>query len=387
MASPTDQRAGVRPISFVLDNAGSIGNPLTLPIRPEDLTRNEPSRVSVHQTLGRVLNGWADDFGEGLPSVTIAGHTGWGSGGRPDGVEAFADLNGLVQHDYHEAKQDAIDRGTDPRQVKLLFVDVLDDFSWNVAPTQFILRRSKSRPLFFQYNITLQAISTSIDDPLVSLPFNGGIVAGLASLGGAISTLQSFAGRVQGLVSSAVGFVNSGLAPIAGTVRQFLKMSTNVFGVARDVAGSIRGGASSIANSTIGIASDLAKVGVNVFRTFSSIANLPTELRAELSRVASAYNEVYCIFKNSLRPSEVYENYDDLYGASNCSSTTGGRAPSIYADQNAFSLMSAERQAVGVSSAAMSGVSSLSRSDPVLAPMAIPEMNRNLIAVVNGVSA
>lgn len=366
---------------------GAVGRPVTLTIRPEDLTRNEPSRVSVHQTLGRKVTGWSDEFGEGLPSATISGHTGWGAGGRPDGVKAFEELNQLVAHEYHAAKQRAIDSGMDPSMVKLLFVDMLDDFAWDVVPTQFVLRRSRSRPLLLQYNISLQAKSTSIDNPLMVLPFSGGIAAGLGSLGGAISRLQGFVGRIQGLVSSAVSFVNAGLAPVASTVRQFADMSTRVFQAASDAVGAVQGGASAVANSTIGIARDMARVGVNVFRTFSAIANLPANLKAELGRIASAYNEVYCIFKNSLKPAEVYEEYSGLYGASNCSSTTGGRFPSIYADRNAFSLMRADQAAVGTSSAALSGMSSLGRSDPVLAPMPIPEMNRNLIAIVNGVAA
>jgi hypothetical protein len=152
----------------VLQNGLGFGSPVTLKVRPEDLTRTEPSRVSVHQTLGRVVNGWADNFGEGLPSVTIAGTTGWrtSAASGEDGAQAFETLNRLVVHEYHEAKQAAIDSGMDPATVKLLFVDMLDGFTWNVAPMNFVLRRSKSRPLLFQYNIVLQAISTDIDNPL-----------------------------------------------------------------------------------------------------------------------------------------------------------------------------------------------------------------------------
>jgi hypothetical protein len=382
---PTDQRAGVRPIAFVLDNAGSIGSPVTLPIRPEDLTRNEPSRVSVHQTLGRDVSGWVDNFGEGLPSVTIAGHTGWGAGGRPDGVEAFNKLNTLVQHDYHKAKQDAIDGGRDPSAVKLLFVDMLDDFCWNVTPTQFVLRRSKSRPLLFQYNITLQAVSTSVDDPLVLLPQFGGFAAGMGALGGAIGAIEGFIGKVRSMVSTAVGFINGGLSPIAGAVHQFMGLSTNVFRLTSGVVGALKGGASAITNNLIGIAGDLAKTGVNVFRTISSIAGLPAQLKADLSQVAAAYNEVLCIFKNSLRPKQVYEDYSPLYGASNCSSTTGGSPASIYADRNAFDLIQTTNQPVSLSSSAISSMSSLSRSDPVLAPMPVGEMARHLNNVVGGV--
>jgi hypothetical protein len=382
---PTDQRAGVRPIAFALDNMGAVGQPVTLTIRPQDLTRNEPSRVSVHQTLGREVSGWVDNFGEGLGSVTISGHTGWGGGGRPDGVKAFEALNKLVQHDYHAAKQAAIDSGADPGGVKLLFVDMLDDFAWPVTPLNFVLRRSKSQPLLLQYNISLQALSTSIDNPLVLLPQNGGITAGVRSLTGAIATLNGYVGRIQHLVSDAVSYATGITAPIAATVKKFVTLSTQVFGQVKEAVTSIQSGASAVVNNLVGIASDMSKVGVNVFRTISAIAGLPASLKAELSRVASAYNEVFCIFKNSLRPAKVYENYDGLYGASNCSSTTGGHPASIYADRNAFDLMRSDQSAVGATSSALTSAASLGRSDPVLAPMPLPEMNRHLNNVVGGV--
>lgn len=385
--APTDQRAGVRPIAFVLQNGLSFSTPVTLKVRPEDLTRTEPSRIAVHQTLGRVVTGWADNFGEGLPSVNIAGTTGWRTSfaSGEDGAQAFETLNQLVAHEYHAAKQTAIDSGMDPARVKLLFVDMLDNFTWNVAPMSFVLRRSRSRPLLFQYNIQLQAISTDIDNPLRILPFAGNLPAGLEALGGAIGRLQSFADSIQGWVAQAVAFKDKLLAPIATRVAAFAHMSTQVFEIVHGTVASVKNGVSSTANSLIRIAGDMATVGINVFRTISSIAGLPAHLKSALGRVAGAYNEVYCIFKNSLRPRETYEDYSDLYGASNCSSTTGGRGPSPYVNSNAFALMQMERGPVAVSSGAYSGIASISRGDPVLAPMPLSELDRQLEQINSGV--
>lgn len=385
--APTDQRAGVRPIAFVLQNGLSFGTPVTLKVRPEDLTRTEPSRVAVHQTLGRVVNGWSDNFGEGLPSVTIAGTTGWrtSAASGEDGAQAFETLNQLVAHEYHAAKQTAIDSGMDPARVKLLFVDMLDNFTWNVAPTSFVLRRSKSRPLLFQYNIVLQALSTEIDNPLRILPFAGSIPAGLDALGGVIGRLSSFAGSIQGWVAQAVAFKDKLLAPIAGTVARFAQMSTQVFEIVRGTVASVKNGISSTANSLIRIAGDMATVGINIFRTISSIAGLPAHLKTALGRVAGAYNEVFCIFSNSLRPRKTYEDYSDLYGASNCSSTTGGRGASPYVNTNAFALMQEERGPVSITSSAYSSISAVSRGDPVLAPIPLSELGRHVDQINGGV--
>lgn len=388
-APPTDQRAGVRPISFLLDEGGSLGSPLTLNIRPEDLTRTEPSRSTVHQTMGRETGGWVDHFGEGLPSVTIAGHTGWRAGGidAADGVKAFENLNQLVAHDYAAAKQSAIDRGSDPAGVKLIFVDMLDGFTWSVVPVTFVLRRSRSRPLLMQYNITLQALSTAIDNPLMVVPFLGSISGGLGALDGILSTLAGFQSDIKGLVGKAVGYVNGGLGYVAQSVSAFTSVANGVLNSVTSIVKSVQGGFTSIANNAIGIANDIASVGVNVFRTLAAIRGLPSHIKAELSRVASAFNEVVCIFSNSLRPRQTYDTYEDLYGASNCSSTTGGRPASALAGTNSFNLLrSSDTDPVTLNTLAQSSVSVVKRADPVLTPMALPEMSRHLDQVVAGVT-
>lgn len=381
----TDQRASERPISFVLDRGGVLGTVITLTIRPEDLTRNQPSRVSVHQTLGRDVSGWVDDFGEGLGSVTIAGHTGWGAGGRPDGVNAFIALNDLVSHDYHAARQAAINSGRDPSTIKLLFIDTLDDFAWSVTPTQFVLRRSKSRPLLMQYNITLQAVSNSIDDSFSAAPFFGSTFGGLDAIGGAISELDSFVGSIQDKVSSAVSLINGELSPIGLATKKYMQMSLRLFKTVSSGISAIDNGSASVTNNLISIATDLSRVGANIFKSYSAIANLPSSLKADMMSVGAAYNEVYCIFKNSLRPEKVYEDYTGLYGASNCSSTTGGNAASAYANKNSFDLMTAGKYPVSSSSSALSSVNALVRHDPVLAPLPMAEIDRHLNNITSGV--
>jgi hypothetical protein len=383
----TSQKADVRPISFLLDNLGSIGDPVMLPIRPEDLTRTEPARATVHQTLGREEVGWVDHFGKGLASINISGTTGWRynpSVGR-DGFQSFEALNDLVVHRYPELKQDAIDAGRDPRDVKLIFVDLLDNFTYPVVPTQFVLRRSKSRPLLFQYSITLQALSGSIDAPIMSFPSLGSITGGLGALGRVMDEIDGFIAEVEGWVSKALSFVDNLLAPVASAVKAFVVMVNNVLRKVDAVVRGVNNVITGTANRLIGIAQDLAGVGANVFRTINGIISLPSNLKANLGRVASAFNEVLCIFGNSLRPRKNYQQYDDLYGASNCSSTTGGRMPSPFAGRNVFELMQAAPGGVKTSSEAMSGISILKRSDPVLAPMPFAEVGRHLENIVSGV--
>jgi hypothetical protein len=387
--SPTDQRAPIRPISFVLENAGRVVDSVVLPIRPEDLTRTEPARSTVHQTMGKDVQGWVDNFGAGLPSVQISGHTGWlyQTGVKRDGFGSFEALNKLVAHDYHAARQAAIDAGRDPSAVKLIFVDTLDNFFWVVEPMQFVLRRSKSRPLLFQYSIALQAISTSVDNPLRFVPSWGSQALGLGALDDVIGRLESFSGSIQGWVSDAVSFVDRALAPIGSAVKDFLGKTVRVFRAVSTAVTSVNNGIKGVANRLISIASDLAKAGTNVMRTFQLIGSIPTTLKAALGRVAGAFNEVLCILNNSLRPRRTYEDYTGLYGASNCSSTTGGRPASIYTGNNVFDLMRTDKASLTATGDALSSVARLSRTDPVLAPAPINEAWRHIGNINQGLSA
>lgn len=369
--APTDQRAGIRPIVFVLDDGQSL-DAVTLPIRPEDLSRMESARATVHQTLGRDTAGWVDNFGAALPSCTISGNTGWryAAGIGRDGFQSFEDLNNLVTHKYHAAKQAAIDAGRDPAGVKLLFVDVLDHFAWSVVPMQFVLRRSKSRPLLFQYNITLQAVSTIIDIPDVEIPNYGNNGLGMSALGDATDVIQNEGGDFG---------MGSGFG-------DFLDAVTGVFDAVTAAVNNVANLGAAYVNQLLSLAGDLAKVGVSVFRSVSALLNLPLDIKAKAARVAAAFNTVACIFQNALRPRKPYEEYSGLYGSSNCSSTTGGSPASRFAGQGVFGLVVAGASAVGVTSGALTAINAIKNADPVLAPLPMEEIDRNLSEIVAGVS-
>lgn len=377
----TSQKADVRPISFVLDNFGSLSAPVTLPIRPEDLTRTEPQRASVHQTLGRDVSGWVDHFGEGLPTVTITGHTGWGykPGLGRDGFESFEVLNKMVAHQYPADLQVATDYGRDPSKVKLLFVDLLDNYAYQVVPLQFTLRRSKSRALLYQYNIVLQAVSTSVDGGLSQFfPSLGNPTAGLNALDGVLGQVESMIGGLQTNVFSV-------LRPIANTVMGYVNYSVGFLRKVQTVVKSANGLIDGTTGYLIGIAKGVAMVGREVFRTFAAISGIGEAARAAFIRTAAAYNEVVCIFSNSLRPRSTYEDYTGLYGASNCSSTTGGRMPSAFSDQNVFAVINPQgKPPVTLSGSAISSYNAINKADSVLAPLPQAEIERHLGNIMVG---
>ena len=380
MAAPTDQRAGVRPISFLLDaGGGSLSDPVMLKVRPEDLTRTEPSRITVHQTLGRGLSGWADNFGAGLPTVTIAGHTGWrDTGSGEDGVKAFERLNTLVMQSYHAAKQAAITSGLDPAGVKLIFVDLLDDFAWNVAPMQFTLRRSKSRPLLIQYNIVLQAIDTSADRPFKAPGLSASLPAGLDSLMGSI---DSIFGMINDVIDGVRGWIDRTLV---APVRSFLLKTMRLY---RTVSSTIRN-ALSIGDQLIGVARMVTAAAMNIFRTFSAVASIPSLVKAKFMQVAAEFGNVFCLLNNALKSKLTFEDYSSLYGSSYCSSTTGGRARSALANANAFDAIFPAQASfpVKVTPAARASIAASAASDVVLAPMTKNEAGNHVRAISEGMT-
>lgn len=386
--APTSQLAGVRPISFILDNRANGGDFLHIPliIRPEDLSINEPARVAVNQTLGRGIGGWVDHFGEGLPSATISGHTGWRrqSGSDLDGMGNFELLNQTLVHDYPALKQDAIDNGRDPADVKLLFVDALDNCSWEIVLTNFVLKRNRSRPLLFQYNISMQAVMTTVEAPQVDTVEQGDVSKGADALTATTTDIQTAAPAAPSLIDRAVSFLTDTIAPIGSLVKQFMDVTTDVFQAVTSVIRAGQNAVGTVANDLIGIARDLAQSGINIFRTVAAIRGIPDSLKNELGAVAAAYNEAFCILSNSLRAREVYEDYTGLYGASNCSSTTGGSPKSAFANLNVFELIRPKQTPYAFTPDAMTSVSMLKQSDPVLFPLAPKELGRYSGSIASG---
>lgn len=364
---PYDQRAGVRPISFILVDEGGVVDSVTLPIRPEDLNRTEPARATVHQTLGRDVAGWVDNFGPGLPSCTISGHTGWRymAGAAEDGVGSFDRLNTLIAKTWHDKKQEAIQNSKDPATVKLIFVDVLDNFVWTVVPTQFVLRRSKSRPLLFQYSITLQAIDTGVESPAIDLPPSSDL--GPAFYASYLTKLKPVPGGLGGGLLDAAGLV-SGLADYAGGL-----VGGAVGGLIGGAVGGLVGNA--VGNAVSGLVSDVAGAAAGAIDAMFDAAGASVDALADALGKTSALRGIQGAFSLAGGAASAYENYSALM------------QPSSLAGQNAFSLMfDGSASAISVTGGALDAIKALNNADPVLAPMSGLDASRYLDQMLSGVS-
>lgn len=376
MSAPSSQKAQFRPISFVLDTQDGPET-VNLLIRPEDFTRVDPSRMNVQQTLG---GAFADSFGPGLPTISLSGHTGWRRGSDDqDGEERFLRLKDQVFDRWHALRALAVAQGNDPNDVQLVYADALDNFACVVAPNNFVLRRSRSRPLLLQYQISLTVINQDIDQ-LSYLQYGAGLdpeqiqALGLDSLTASINEIASFTQDIQNFIDST----------IAAPVKSFMQQSQRLFGAVKNAIASVNGVASSVLN----VARSIAVAGINIFRTIQAVTSIPSLVRARLMQITGAYTNIFCVLKNAISQRIYYPDYTPLFGSSNCSSTSGGRPMSSLAGVNPFYSVTPTSgpSIVTMSNTAQSSLSVLTRTDPVLAPMTTADLGSNVKYLSDGMA-
>jgi hypothetical protein len=325
----SSQNAEDRPISFLLEDDLTGGDGLTyvrLSVRPEDLTRVEPSRLSVQQTLG---GAWADGFGPGIRSIQISGHTGWRGEdavwGGDDGMTVFQNLNDMIFQKWHRRRAEAIKAGDDPDQIKLIFVDKLDEICSVVAPQSFLLKRNRSRPLLMQYQISLAVLENDVDADYggVVLDNNGKDKQDLAksSLADLADRLVKGGAKVETWIGSTLGAPAKELMNMTGDV---LKQVTRISGASDGVFSAL-----------VTVARDLTQAGTNVFRALAVAASIPTQAISRVMEIAGIVSSAYCLIKKMFS-SLFMPNYSGFFGASNCSSTAGGSPMSPLRNANAL---------------------------------------------------
>lgn len=302
----------------------------TLSINPEELTVSEPSRVSVQQTIG---SAWVDSFGPGLRTINVSGTTGWRAkniNGR-DWEEEFKSLHDEAFKFWHTCREAEIAQGNDPDKVQLEFVDTLDRIAVYVVPQQFVLKRSKSRPLLVQYNIgmmVLKEVGYSFPelDPLMT-PEPGLYDKALAGMDEASAKMEKLAAQIAAQISAAMAAVN-----------RLLKTVNRAINAVKNLMHAI----GSILTALKAIIKKITSAVKNLFAMLAAIRNFFGALRFMFQQVAAELNNLNCLLGYGLKDAWKLENYGDFNGASNCSSTTGGSPLSPLRDTNGFALLPIE---------------------------------------------
>jgi hypothetical protein len=389
VAPPSPQDSGARPISFVLvdnnDPSGPINitRAVNLYIRPEDLTRSDSSRLNAQQTLGNTI--WADNFGRGMPTINISGHTGWRrptgqyvTGG--DGVDRFKKLKDQVFTQWHALRQLAIKSGNDPdASIQLQFVDQLDQFACLVAPLSFVLRRSRARPLLMQYQISMIVLSEQIASP-PSAAVKG--LTGPQKTATALNSILDSIRKITAALAQVRAFIDSSIVtPIAN----FMQQTAVLFSAVMTAVNSVQG----VTDSLIAVARLTAQCGVNIFRSLAAVAGLPSFIKGQIMEVAGAFSNVLCVIENVFRQQLLYPAYDPLFGSSNCSSTSGGRPPSALAGLNPFQYTHPQQvpDAVVASTQAQSVMHAMASTDIVRTPPTLAQIGATAGAASVGIRA
>lgn len=165
LTTPRRQDGQNRHFLFVL-NLSLFGVPTQeiyfFNINPDEYRKSEPNLVEVTQTIG---GAFVDDFGVGIPTITMRGHTGWHSSLDPsdrtvrDGVSFYLKLLELFRKTTGDGLRKKFeDARIDREDTELWFINPQDEEGWVVVPEAFDTTRNKTRPLLYQYDIRLKCL-------------------------------------------------------------------------------------------------------------------------------------------------------------------------------------------------------------------------------------
>ena len=331
-------------------------------IRPEELSRSEPIRASVTQTLGGF---WADDFGAGLSTITLAGHTGWHGSKKEDGAEQFLQLRKLIVERRQELREEKA-RSGDPDDIRLVFADQLNGHALYVQPQSFQLRRHKSRPLLSQYNISLAVLGdVSWADVATSQDF---IVQAIHNPTRHEQALASLAEVQRKNAEARKELEKTGLSEsMVKSAQGLLDKSDSLLKKVQEYGKKAKG----VIDDTVGplfkTSALLFEASKNAFQIMAMAGDIAQYAKNVLQRIAANFNDALCNLKNGFRRLFTMPDWSDLFGASTCSSTGGGRPTSPWAVENPFYQVtpaSPKGAVVEVSSGMQAQVREMRAADP-----------------------
>lgn len=288
---------------------------MTLPINPEELTLDRSDRVSVVQTLGAPF---IDELGEGLATVRIQGVTGWRT--RPnqaDGLKVFERLYSDIVRGYFNARKEKQEAGKDPDQVHLVLVNNVDNMAFDVVPMDFHLRRSKSRPLFYQYDLSFTVVEDlsklTKGDPEYDLSTKDTSLSGLAAR---VEKAKSTLAHDKSLLEELAG------APYYQAVHDLIEAVEDFVDLAGEV-GEVIHKVSGVAAGIVSTVADTLDKGLNAVRNFQWwVATCTFPTLVAINDVKSICNEIKCHFANGLSRAFL-PDFSKIYGVTDCATSRG----------------------------------------------------------------
>lgn len=123
----------------------------TLLVNPQEFTQVEPARNTVTQTLG---GAFVQDFGQGLPQVTISGITGYKArknvdGEVRDGFEEFRHFRETIYRMFIRNNE---------ADLVMYWYNWEDEEYYAIQPHTFRLQRNKAEPLLYRYEFNFTCL-------------------------------------------------------------------------------------------------------------------------------------------------------------------------------------------------------------------------------------
>ena len=375
----TPNQGATKTISFVTHDTSQNTNPpkqMLLNIRPEELTRTDTSRLAVMQTFG---GAWADSFGKGVPSIKIAGQTGWRTNAQGiDGLAFFQKLFDTVYTQWHTKRADLSKQGKNPDAINLIFSDLVDNINWVCAPMSFTLKRGIQNPLLCHYEINLVWLKDYVLPP--ALPGPTGLLTDI------LNSMNLAMRKIQNFMTAVKDDINGFFAPIKTFVGGVMAVAYGVASFVQGALSSANGVITTLTSDVMGVASGLALATHLGLASIMAVTSFPGQAKSEIMGAAASFMNLACIFNNGLKPTRLLTNYDSLFGASLCSSTAGGMPINGYYGLNSFEQI-LPLNANGTSSMNQSAVSALSQMtkiDPVFQPLSLSQVNALSMQISDG---
>jgi hypothetical protein len=201
-------------------------------------------------------------------------------------------------------------------------------------------------------------------------------MSGLDSLTNGITTLNA-------RMADAISWMDANiLAPITA----FTAMTANVMGQ----VGSVITMAGNVSGTLAAAAMMVARAGSNIFYTLGLIVGLPQRIKSQYMAIASIFTTFKCLMQNAFNYGRAIPDYSAFYGASVCSSTSGGRPLMPYSTTSSLVALAGSAvdggATVNISAAASSALVTVASSDPVLNPLPTSTITAFAGTIADGVA-
>ena len=382
MATPSSQKH--LPISFVaLSGSAWTGARHDLVIRPQELAYSQPFRTTVHQTLG---GAYVDAFGRGVGMVTMSGVTGWRGGPDEDGAAKFDALNDTILA-WTRAREARVSAGLSPDLEELGLIDTLNGRELSLAPLDWQLQRTNRDPLLRRFSGRFAVVRDLSDPPVADLDsILSAIASPLGRVGAALGSLDA-AVAGQGRLAKALSGTKSVLGPLASAGAGFLEKSRGLLVTVREGVDAVTGAVDDTLRPVFDLTRDIQAAGRNIFQAVNAVASIPNHVIYQITAIAGNLQGAYCDMVNGFDRLQTAFDLDPLFGASNCSSTGGGRPISTWGERNPFEALAPNYTAAPVTADARMVIQGAKALDPVASPLTVAQAADRLERITAGVSA